>query len=122
MSSFGLELGRGIGWAKDGIRDAAQAHADFLFASLTMRRSIHMYEYMRTTLVLDDQVFRRAKREAFGAGVTLSDLVNTALRSYLLRGSARPPEKESFSMPVFGDPVPVHQSPAELAALRDEGR
>lgn len=95
---------------------------EFLFAPLTMRQSIHMYECMRTTLVLDDQVFRRAKREAVGAGVTLSELVNTALRSYLLRGSARPPENRSFSMPVFGDPVPVHQSPAELAALRDEGR
>ena len=81
-----------------------------------------MYEYMRTTLVLDDQVFRRAKREAVGAGVTLSDLVNTALRTYLLRGSVRSPEDRSFSMPVFGDPVPVHQSPVELAALRDEGR
>lgn len=106
----------------DGIRVAAQAHADFLRFKLTTRPSIYMYACMRTTLVLDDQVFRRAKREAVGAGVTLSDLVNTALRTYLLRGSGRPPEKGSFSMPVFGDPIPVHQSPAELAALRDEGR
>jgi hypothetical protein len=49
MSSFGLKLGRGpgevccalhglkgIGWANDGIRDAAQAHADFLLAGIDM--------------------------------------------------------------------------------------
>lgn len=37
---------------------------------------------MRTTLILDDQLFRRAKREAGDMGAALSELVNTALRSY----------------------------------------
>jgi len=41
-----------------------------------------MYDCMRTTLILDDQLFRRAKREAGDRGATLSELVNTALRNY----------------------------------------
>ena len=72
--------------------------------------------------MLNDQVFRRAKQAAAGAGLTLSDLVNHALRKYLLQGSERPAEKVTFAMPVFGEKAGVHQSPAELAALRDEGR
>jgi len=80
-----------------------------------------MYSYMRTTLILEDSVFRKAKKRALEAGTTLSDLTNTALRHFL---AARSQAKETpFVMPVFrGAAGQCHQSPADLARLRDEGR
>ena len=48
-----------------------------------------MYVCMRTTLVLDEQLFRKAKKEAVAAGTTLSEMVNAALRKYLLGGGKR---------------------------------
>ena len=78
---------------------------------------------MRTTLVLDEQLFRRAKREASAAGTTLSEMVNTALRHYLL-GQRQPKlERTKFSMPVFGQSQTApHYTPEEIASLRDDGR
>ena len=80
-----------------------------------------MYAYMRTTLILEEQLFRKAKKEAVAAGTTLSQMVNTALRKYLM-GGGKKEGKKSFLMPVFGEEKPFHQAPAQLAALRDEGR
>lgn len=77
---------------------------------------------MRTTLILEDQIFLRAKREAGNKGTTLSDLVNTALRKHLFSKSSDYGEEATFSMPVFGEPAALHQTPRQLAALRDEGR
>ncbi len=85
-------------------------------------KSISMYEYMRTTLVLEEQLFRKAKKEAVAAGTTLSEVMNTALRKHL-SGVGKKERKASFLMPVFGEEKqPWHQTPAQLAALRDEGR
>lgn len=81
-----------------------------------------MYASMRTTLVLDDRLFRRAKREAVSAGTTLSEYVNAALRKYLFGERDRQREKGAFSMPVFGEPVSLHQTPEQLSGLRDDGR
>lgn len=80
-----------------------------------------MYECMRTTLILDDQLFRRAKREAGDRGATLSELVNTALRNYFV---SKPDQgnRSAFAMPVYGETLDLHQTAAELAELRDEGR
>jgi len=39
---------------------------------------------MRTTLVLEDQLFKIAKRTAGEEGTTLSEVVNRALRRHLL--------------------------------------
>jgi Bacterial antitoxin of type II TA system, VapB len=77
---------------------------------------------MRTTLILDDQLFRRAKREAGDKGATLSELVNTALRSYFFNN--KPPDRNHshFIMPVFGESGLFHQTAEQLAELRDEGR
>jgi hypothetical protein len=77
---------------------------------------------MRTTLVLDDQIFRQAKREAGETGTTLSALVNAALRTHLGRRRAPDNGGAAFVMPVFGGSDTVHLTPAELAGLRDEGR
>ena len=80
-----------------------------------------MYAYMRTTLVLEDGLFKKAKKEAVAAGTTLSEVMNTALRKHLL-GGGKKEGKTSFLMPVFGEEKPLHQTPAQMAALRDEGR
>ena len=76
---------------------------------------------MRTTLILDDQLIRRAKREAGDKGATLSELVNRALRNYFY---TKPDEGKQvvFTMPVFGEAIHLHQTARHLAELRDEGR
>jgi len=82
-----------------------------------------MYACMRTTLVLEDQLFKIAKREAGKEGTTLSEVVNRALRRHLVTKPAGDSSQAAFSMPVFGEPsAPLHQTPEQLAALRDEGR
>lgn len=81
-----------------------------------------MYACMRTTLILDDQLIRRAKREASDKGATLSEFVNRALRDYFFSDKPSAPNRSNFKMPVFGEPIPVHQTAKELAELRDEGR
>jgi hypothetical protein len=88
---------------------------------LRKTKNTSMYAYMRTTLILEDQLFRKAKKEAVVAGTTLSQMVNTALRKYLMGGEKKE-GKKSFLMPVFGEEKPLHQAPAQLADLRDEGR
>lgn len=77
---------------------------------------------MRTTLVLDEQLFRRAKREASTAGTTLSEMVNVALRHYLLGRRQPKVARPRFSMPVFGETASLHHTPEEIASLRDDGR
>lgn len=77
---------------------------------------------MRTTLEIEDDVFRRAKMRAAEAGRTLGELVTAALRESLTE-SNRPPAVNPFVMPVFGGPSPrLDRSPASLAELRDDGR
>jgi hypothetical protein len=81
-----------------------------------------MYDCMRTTLILDDQLFRRAKREAGDRGATLSELVNTALRNYFFINKPSERNQSNFKMPVFGETLHFHQTTEQLAELRDEGR
>ena len=80
-----------------------------------------MYVCMRTTLILDDQLIRRAKREASDKGATLSEFVNRALRDYFF---SKPVEGNHvvFKMPVFGEAIHLHQTAGQLAEFRDEGR
>jgi hypothetical protein len=77
---------------------------------------------MRTTLILDDQLFRRAKREAGDRGATLSELVNMALRNYFFSYKPSAGNHSNFKMPVYGEPLHFHQTAKQLAELRDEGR
>jgi hypothetical protein len=82
---------------------------------------IYMLSLMRTTLEIDDSVFREAKQRAAERGRTLGQLVSDALREIL-----RDREKKDsvpFVMPVFGAPGQiVSRDPETLAALRDDGR
>ncbi len=81
-----------------------------------------MYACMRTTLVLDDPIFEKAKKKSAEMGVTLSELTTTALRDFLISRSVSTTKKKHFLMPVVGDASGIHLSPIELARLRDEGR
>jgi hypothetical protein len=70
----------------------------------------------RATLILDDQLIGHAKREAGDRGVTLSELVNAALRNYFV---SKPDEgnQSPFTMSVYGDALQLHQSAKKLAEL-----
>jgi len=81
-----------------------------------------MYARMRTTLILEDRLFRGAKREAGQKGTTLSDVVNQALRNHLLAKAPRQADAAAFSMPTFGEPTGFHLTPGQIADLRDDGR
>jgi hypothetical protein len=80
-----------------------------------------MLTYVRTTLVIDDELFREAKRRAAETGRTLSQLVSLALREALRQ---KPPSPfPPFRMPTFGGPDPLRHEAADLArALEDEDR
>ncbi len=73
---------------------------------------------MRTTLVLDDALLRQARQRAAERDVTVSDVVNDALRQALSRPATVAPP---FSMVTYGSGGPiVHHEPAELKALLDD--
>jgi hypothetical protein len=80
-----------------------------------------MITCMRTTLVLDDALLRQAKRRAAERDLTVSDVVNEALReSFRDTSPAAPP----FSMVTYGGAGRrVQHEPADFAAeLEDEDR
>ncbi len=57
---------------------------------------------MRTTLTVDDDLLRRAKEDAVALGLSLSEVVNRAIR----RGfEATVPTRSTTSTLVFGDPA-----------------
>jgi len=75
---------------------------------------------VRTTLIIDDNVFAASKRRAIEEGVTLSDLTTEALREALRKKRTQQPSGH-FVMPVFGGTIDKEYSPSDLAALRDDG-
>jgi hypothetical protein len=80
-----------------------------------------MLASMRSTLILDDDLFRKAKRRAAALNTTLSDVVNQALRESLSRPVAN---ASPFEMVTFGNPRRrVHHEPGDIqAAIDDEDR
>jgi hypothetical protein len=50
---------------------------------LMVRHICDMVSHMKTTLVIDDAVMARLKRESLRSGRTMSELVETALRRFL---------------------------------------
>jgi Arc/MetJ family transcription regulator len=88
---------------------------------LTRSFRIRMLICMRTTLIIDDDLLRRAKRRAAEWKLTVSDVVNNALRETLGR-SAR--EAPPFSLITYGcSGKRVHHEPSEFdAALENEDR
>lgn len=80
-----------------------------------------MLTCMRTTLIIDDDLLRRAKRRAAEWKLTVSDVVNNALRETLGRPVREAPP---FSLITYGRPGKrVHHEPSEFdTALENEDR
>jgi Bacterial antitoxin of type II TA system, VapB len=80
-----------------------------------------MITCMRTTLVIDDVLLRQAKRRAAERDLTVSDVVNEALRESFRQTS---PAAAPFSFVTYGGAGRrVRHEPADFAAeLEDEDR
>ena len=75
---------------------------------------------MRTTVIIDDELIRRAKQRAAETGVSLSEIVNRALRDSLSRRGA-PDALPAFRMVTFGRGQPrVDHRPEALARSLEE--
>jgi len=76
---------------------------------------------MQTTLRLDDELFRRAKAQAAGAGVSLTKLVEEAIREHLEKPLPAPRRKR-LRLPVssaVGGLAPEFSTLAEAVAAAD---
>jgi hypothetical protein len=73
---------------------------------------------MRTTLVLDDTLLRQAKQRAAERGLTVSDVVNSALRQELSR--PEPVAPPFFMVTYGGGETPVHHEPSDFKDLLDD--
>ncbi|MGO9760356.1 MAG: CopG family transcriptional regulator [Solirubrobacteraceae bacterium] len=77
---------------------------------------------MRTTIMLDDEVFRAFKQRAVERGTSLTREIEEALRSELA-ASAEAAEAEPYNVPVFRGAAPVPgvdlNSNAALAEILD---
>jgi hypothetical protein len=60
---------------------------------------------MRTTVSIDDQVFRDAKRQAAEEGRTLGDLITEALRTRL--ALKHPRDEEPYRVYTYGEGGPL---------------
>jgi hypothetical protein len=80
-----------------------------------------MVIFVRTTLIIDDHVFKEAKRRALDSGMSLSELTTMALRE-ALRDRDAPGRRGAFAMPTHGSGSRRTLSPDEVATLRDDGR
>jgi hypothetical protein len=78
-----------------------------------------MLIFMRTTLIIDDELFRQAKRRAVERNETLSEVMNRALRESLGQPKREAPP---FALITYGRGSPrVHHEPGDFdAALEGE--
>ena len=89
-----------------------------LASPLDSRSRIRMLTQVRTTLVLDDDLVRRAKHRAAELKLTISDVVNHALRVAL---TEQPLAAAPFRMPTYGAAVaPAHHEPADFSPTADD--
>jgi hypothetical protein len=74
---------------------------------------------VRTTIIVEDKLLRRAKQRAARAGITLSELVERALREVMREPVTSP---EPFRMPVHGSRTArsSHEPEDFARALLDE--
>lgn len=69
--------------------------------------------HMRSTLILDDHLFKKLRQRAASLGTTVSEVVNQALREALSKPVTKP---TNFKMVTFGDATDAHQhEPADFA-------
>ena len=81
-----------------------------------------MIIFMRTTVQLDDDLFRRAKAAAAEAGIPLSRLVENALRENLRRSTVNDEGRaKPFKMVTFGHRERrVAHEPTDFASAGEE--
>jgi len=73
---------------------------------------------MRSTVTIEDDLFKKAKRRAAERGTTLSDIVNQALRESLSQPEVPAPV---FQMTTFGDPnAKLHREPRDFQAASED--
>jgi hypothetical protein len=73
---------------------------------------------MKTTLILKDEVVKRAKRRAAELGLTLSAFAERSLRDAL---EAKPVTSKPFHFPTYGDGRrKVDRSPTFLKSLLED--
>ena len=84
---------------------------------------VHHQRIMRTTLTISDELLIEAKRIAAEKRCSVSEVVNSALRSALRSRAAPGSAQVQFEMPTYGrkhgGKAPAI-SPAEMAALVEE--
>ena len=73
---------------------------------------------MRTTLIIEDTVFKRSKKYAIENGLSLSQLTTQALRE-VLREYKSELLGTDFKMPVYGGGETRDTSPEAIASIRD---
>ena len=72
---------------------------------------------MRTTLVIEDELFRRTKHRAAERNTSLSDVVNDALRTYLAREVS---DATPFRLVIYGRPSKIaRHKPSDFAQELD---
>ena len=84
---------------------------------------MHHQRIMRTTLTIADELLIEAKRLAAERRCSGSEMVNSALRSALKRGTTQEGPKVPFEMPTYGRKGRGKSpaiSPAAMAALEEE--
>jgi len=78
--------------------------------------------YMKTTIELDDELFRRSKAEAALRGQSLKDLFTAALRDYLGETGAAAPQRPTGWRSVFGVADAAMVGPVEASVNEQFGR
>jgi hypothetical protein len=79
-----------------------------------------MLTFMRTTLMLDDALFRELKHRAAESGTSASDLVNVILREAFRPRMSEPPLQE-YRTVTYGDPATVVPfTPGDMAKLLED--
>lgn len=73
---------------------------------------------MRTTLMLDDQLLQNAKRRAADLRITVSEVVNQALRDAL---ATKAPPARRIELPTYGASTDPSIALDTIANLRDDG-
>lgn len=82
-----------------------------------MYGSASMVDGMKTTMNIDDELLRRAKRRAVERGTTVTSIVEEALRDALSTGGRRTDYRLAF--PTVGEPGAAAFDPADRSALHD---
>jgi len=78
--------------------------------------------YMKTTIELDDELFRKSKAEAALRGQSLKDLFTAALRDYLGETGALAPDRPTGWRSVFGVTDAAMVGPVDETVAREFGQ